>query len=139
MPQALYWRPSKDAKAGETDRVFCAVRPPGHHAEKRSAMGFCIFNNVAIGARYARRSGISRRYSLSISMRITETALSTHSKRTIACFISAPTSFRFFPAQADQSEKGRDIGEGYTFNITVAAGAGDPEFINIYRTSCRLS
>ncbi len=40
-------------KAGETNRAFCAVRPPGHHANTMRAMGFCIFNNVAIAARYA--------------------------------------------------------------------------------------
>jgi acetoin utilization deacetylase AcuC-like enzyme len=39
---------------GDTKNVFCAVRPPGHHAETRMAMGFCLFNNVAIGAAYAR-------------------------------------------------------------------------------------
>jgi acetoin utilization deacetylase AcuC-like enzyme len=40
--------------AGEADNAFCAVRPPGHHAEPRRAMGFCLFNNVAIGAQRAR-------------------------------------------------------------------------------------
>ncbi len=39
--------------AGELDRAFCAVRPPGHHAEAAAAMGFCVFNNVAVGARQA--------------------------------------------------------------------------------------
>jgi acetoin utilization deacetylase AcuC-like enzyme len=45
------------ALAGETKRAFCAVRPPGHHALRGSAMGFCLFGNVAIGAHYARRTG----------------------------------------------------------------------------------
>ncbi|MGC9109684.1 MAG: hypothetical protein ACP5HI_05500 [Caldimicrobium sp.] len=47
-------------KRGEIERVFCAVRPPGHHAEPDRAMGFCIFNNVAVGARYAQRIGYER-------------------------------------------------------------------------------
>ena len=43
--------------AGEADNAFCAVRPPGHHAEPRRAMGFCLFNNVVVGAERARRAG----------------------------------------------------------------------------------
>jgi acetoin utilization deacetylase AcuC-like enzyme len=43
--------------AGEADNAFCAVRPPGHHAEQARAMGFCLFNNVAVGAAQAPCSG----------------------------------------------------------------------------------
>ena len=47
--------------AGEMDNAFCAVRPPGHHAERNKAMGFCFFNNVAIAAKYAlERHGLKR-------------------------------------------------------------------------------
>lgn len=46
--------------AGEADRAFCAIRPPGHHAEPGRAMGFCLFSNIAIGARIARDLGIER-------------------------------------------------------------------------------
>ena len=43
-----------DVMTGQTDNAFCAVRPPGHHAERGKGMGFCLFNNVVIGANYAR-------------------------------------------------------------------------------------
>jgi acetoin utilization deacetylase AcuC-like enzyme len=46
---------------GEIDNAFCAVRPPGHHAESTRAMGFCYFNNVAIAARYIQQQGHIRR------------------------------------------------------------------------------
>lgn len=50
----------RDVAAGRTDRAFCAVRPPGHHAEPETFMGFCIFSNVAVGARAAQDAGLGR-------------------------------------------------------------------------------
>ena len=50
----------RDVAAGESDRAFCAVRPPGHHAEPAVPMGFCIFSNVAVAARAAQAAGLAR-------------------------------------------------------------------------------
>ena len=48
------------ALRGEADTAFCGTRPPGHHAERRRAMGFCIFNNIAVGAAHALAAGLLR-------------------------------------------------------------------------------
>jgi acetoin utilization deacetylase AcuC-like enzyme len=50
----------RDVAAGGVDRAFCAVRPPGHHAEPETAMGFCMFGNVAVAARAAQAAGLAR-------------------------------------------------------------------------------
>jgi acetoin utilization deacetylase AcuC-like enzyme len=50
----------REVAAGRTDRAFCAVRPPGHHAEPAQAMGFCLFSNVAVGARVAQAEGLAK-------------------------------------------------------------------------------
>ena len=70
---------------GECRTAFCAVRPPGHHAERRRAMGFCIFNNVAVGAAHAlARMGWNGSRS-STSTCITATAPKTSSRATRGC------------------------------------------------------
>ena len=50
----------REVAAGRLDRAFCAVRPPGHHAEPDMAMGFCLFSNVAIAAKAAQGAGLKR-------------------------------------------------------------------------------
>jgi acetoin utilization deacetylase AcuC-like enzyme len=51
---------AREVAAGRLERAFCAVRPPGHHAEPETAMGFCLFSNVAIAAKAARAAGLKR-------------------------------------------------------------------------------
>lgn len=117
---------------GALERAFCAVRPPGHHAEVRAAMGFCIFNNVAIGARYAQKIGFKKVFIVDFDVH--------HGNGTQHTFEEDNTVFYFsthqyphYPGTGRESEKGKGIGEGFTFNVPMEAGSGDKEYINAYQ------
>ena len=110
--------------AGEADNAFCAVRPPGHHAEPDRAMGFCLFNSVAIGAQRARQAhGLERVAVIDFDVH--------HGNGTQAAFDSEP---RLFYASTHQyplypGTGGRDeTGVGNIVNVPLRPGAGSSEF-----------
>jgi acetoin utilization deacetylase AcuC-like enzyme len=116
----------------EIQRAFCAVRPPGHHASSDRASGFCIFNNIAIGARYAQKIGYKR-------VLITDFDVH-HGDGTQHIFEDDDTVFYFsthqyplYPGTGNDSERGIGKGEGYTYNITMQAGSGDKEYLYVYQ------
>jgi acetoin utilization deacetylase AcuC-like enzyme len=111
--------------------VLC--RPPGHHAEPTRAMGYCIFNNVAIGAMAARRiMGLSRVMVVDWDLH--------HGNGTQHVFEHDPTVFFFsshqfphYPGTGHLTETGLGPGEGRTMNVPLPRGCGDGEFAAIYR------
>ncbi len=115
--------------AGQIDNAFCAVRPPGHHAEFSHAMGFCLFNNVAIAARYAQQKhGIQRVLIVDWDAH--------HGNGTQNAFLDDPSVFYcslhqypHYPGSGAASEVGEGAGKGFTLNLPMAAGAGDAEYI----------
>ena len=116
---------------GLVERVFAAVRPPGHHAEYSRAMGFCIFNNVAITARYAQKKGFDKVFIVDFDAH--------HGNGTQKAFYDDDTVFYFsthqypfYPGTGSKEEKGTGRGLGFTYNAPVPAGTGDKEFENIY-------
>lgn len=116
----------------EMKRAFCAVRPPGHHAESDRAMGFCIFNNVAIGARYAQKIGYKRVFIIDFDVH--------HGNGTQHIFEEDDTVFYFsthqyphYPGTGDDSERGRGKGEGYTYNVSMQSGSGDKDYLYVYQ------
>ncbi|HAM50885.1 MAG TPA: histone deacetylase [Nitrospiraceae bacterium] len=120
-------------KSGEIHRAFCAVRPPGHHAEPDKAMGFCIFNNVAVGARYAQKIGYEKVFVIDFDVH--------HGNGTQHMFEDDDTIFYFsthqfphYPGTGRTSEKGRGKGEGFTRNIPMGSGSGDREYVAAYHT-----
>ncbi|OGW27181.1 MAG: acetoin utilization protein [Nitrospirae bacterium GWC2_57_13] len=119
-------------KAGEVERAFCAVRPPGHHAEADSAMGFCIFNNVAVGARYAQKIGFRKVFIIDFDAH--------HGNGTQHIFEEDDSVFYFsthqypyYPESGRDMEQGKGKGEGYTYNVQIRAGSGDKDYLAVYQ------
>ena len=115
------------------DHVFCAVRPPGHHAEAGQAMGFCLFNNVAIAARYAQK-----RYRLSRVLIVDWDV--HHGNGTQHSFEEDPSvlffstqQFPHYPGTGRATERGRGAGEGFTINVPMEAGEGDEAYRAVFQ------
>ncbi|MEW6108751.1 MAG: histone deacetylase [Nitrospirota bacterium] len=120
-----------DCKRGKIERAFCAVRPPGHHAEANRAMGFCIFNNVAIGARYAQSKGYAKVFIIDFDVH--------HGNGTQHIFEEDDSVFYFsahqyphYPGTGSDSERGRGKGTGFTCNIPMHYGSGDREYFSAF-------
>jgi acetoin utilization deacetylase AcuC-like enzyme len=122
----------KMVNAGELDNAFALVRPPGHHAEKSRAMGFCIFNNVAVAAMYARKDlGLER--VLIVDWDVHHGNGTQHSfedDETILYFSSH--QYPHYPGTGSYGETGSGKGTGYTVNVPLPTGYGDGDFVSIY-------
>ena len=114
--------------AGDVENGFALSRPPGHHAERGMALGFCLFNNVAIAARYLQRAhGVDKVLILDFDVH--------HGNGTQHTFEDDPSvmyasihQFPYYPGTGAASETGIGRGAGATVNCPVPAGAGDEEY-----------
>lgn len=121
--------------AAQVDHVFCAVRPPGHHAERDRAMGFCFFNNVAIAARYVQKKhGLAKVLIVDWDVH--------HGNGTQHSFEDDPTVLFFsthqyphYPGTGRATERGRGAGEGFTVNVPMEQGEGDEAYRDAFLKS----
>jgi len=117
---------------GRLDRAFCAVRPPGHHAERGRAMGFCLFNNVAVGAARALDQGVRRVMILDFDVHHGNGTQSIFWEDPRILYISSH-EYPFYPGTGAPQEVGEGRGRGFTVNIALPAGCGDAEYAALYR------
>ena len=117
---------------GEADASYCAVRPPGHHATRDRAMGFCLFNNVAVAASYARaHHGLKRLAIVDFDVH--------HGNGTQDIFWQDPDTlyvslhqYPFYPGTGDWRERGGDRALGATVNVPLPAGSGDLDYLRTF-------
>jgi len=119
-------------KNNKIDRAFAAVRPPGHHCTKNKAMGFCLFNNIAITARYAQQQGFKKVFIADFDIH--------HGNGTEAIFYDDDSVFYFsshqascYPRTGPESSIGIKKGKGFTSNHLLMLESGDKEILDIYK------
>lgn len=128
-------RAARLVAGGELKRTFCAVRPPGHHAEIDRSMGFCLLNNVALAA-CALKAEFAIQRILILDWDV------HHANGTQHAFESDPAVLvisvhghpnYLYPGTGFEHEVGTGVGRGYTMNVSMPPGAGDEEYRTAFR------
>ena len=119
--------------AGESANGFAIVRPPGHHALRNRAMGFCLFNTIAVGAQYLKTAHGANRIAI-VDWDV------HHGNGTQEAFYDDPSvlfvsahQYPFYPGTGGIAEVGVNEGIGFTINIPLPAGCGDAEYLRVFR------
>lgn len=121
-------------RTAQATQAFALVRPPGHHAERERAMGFCLFNNIAIAAAHALTLGASRVAIVDYDVH--------HGNGTQWIFYEDPRvlyislhQFPFYPGTGAATEVGRSAGQGFTINAPFEAGGTDDDWAHLFRNA----
>jgi acetoin utilization deacetylase AcuC-like enzyme len=114
---------------GKIDRAFCLTRPPGHHATPGKGMGFCIFNHVALAARYAQKElGIGKVLIVDWDVHHGNGTQDVFYEDETVFFLSTHQS-PWYPGTGSKEETGKGKGLGYTVNFPLPAGSGRSEIV----------
>jgi acetoin utilization deacetylase AcuC-like enzyme len=109
-------------------RAFAAMRPPGHHAEEERAMGFCLYNNIAVAAAHARaRFGLERILILDWDVHYGNGTQQIFAAERGVLFASIHQS-PLYPGGGATHEVGQEAGRGFTINLPLPAGCGDGDY-----------
>ena len=116
---------------GQVDNAFCGVRPPGHHAERDRAMGFCFFNNVAIGAVYAlEKYGLARVAIIDWDLHHGNGTQHLFEADPRVFFVSLHGDSRYcYPGTGLREEEGTGAGKGFTLNLPLPLRSGDAQYL----------
>jgi acetoin utilization deacetylase AcuC-like enzyme len=117
---------------GELDRAFCAIRPPGHHALPDRAMGFCLFNNVAVAAAHALSRGLERVLVVDFDVHHGNGTQATFYGEKRVLYVSSH-AWPFYPGTGGVDEVGEGPGRGFTVNLPLPGAMGDREYTSVYR------
>lgn len=122
-----------EVMAGRCDNAFCAVRPPGHHAESHRPMGFCLFNNVAIAARYLQKNhGIERVMIIDWDVHHGNGTQEIFEADATVLYVSLH-QWPLYPGTGARHERGVGVGIGATLNIPLDAGSGESDYEVAFR------
>ena len=118
---------------GKIQNGFALIRPPGHHAEASQAMGFCLFNNVAVTAEYLlKKQSLERILIIDWDLHHGNGTQHSFYNRSDVLYFSTH-QYPFYPGTGHWGEIGEGAGKGYTVNVPIYGGNGDSEFLYIFK------
>jgi acetoin utilization deacetylase AcuC-like enzyme len=116
---------------GEGRVAFSICRPPGHHATRAKAMGFCLFNNVAVAAQEAVEKGLERVAIVDFDVHHGNGTEDIFYERSDVLYLSCHQS-PLYPGTGAADDRGRGEGEGFTVNFPMPPGCGDDEYLSVF-------